>query len=63
MTQQVYKKIAFQGMRGAYSDLACRMAYPELETVPCVSFNAAFRAVKENRADLAMIPVDNSLAG
>lgn len=58
-----YKKIAFQGMAGAYSDLACRKAYPDLETIPCVSFEAAFRAVRENLADLAMIPVDNTLAG
>lgn len=50
-------------MAGAYSDLACRMAYPELETIPSVSFEAAFRAVQENTADLAMIPVDNTLAG
>jgi len=63
MMAKRYKKIAFQGMAGAYSDLACRMAYPELETVPSVSFDAAFRAVRENEADLAMIPVDNTLAG
>ena len=50
-------------MAGAYSDLACRKAYPELETVPCVSFEAAFQAVREKKADLAMIPVDNTLAG
>jgi len=50
-------------MAGAYSDLACRMAYPELETVPCVSFEAAFLAVRQKKADLAMIPVDNTLAG
>ena len=58
-----YKTIAFQGMAGAYSDLACRKTYPELETVPCVSFEAAFQAVHEKKADLAMIPVDNTLAG
>jgi len=58
-----YKTIAFQGMAGAYSDLACRKAYPELETVPSVSFEAAFQAVREKKADLAMIPVDNTLAG
>ena len=58
-----YKTIAFQGMSGAYSDLACRMAFPELEAVPSVSFDAAFRAVREKVADLAMIPVDNTLAG
>jgi prephenate dehydratase len=63
MTNRKYKTIAFQGMAGAYSDLACRKAYPELETVPCVSFDAAFRAVREGVADLAMIPVDNTLAG
>ena len=63
MTAGSYKTIAFQGMPGAYSDLACRMAYPDLETVSCVSFDAAFRAVREEQADLAMIPVDNTLAG
>ena len=58
-----YKSISFQGMPGAYSDLACRAAYPDLETVSCLSFDEAFRAVKEEKADLAMIPVDNTLAG
>ena len=63
MINSIYRKIAFQGMAGAYSDLACREVYPQLETVPCVSFEAAFQAVRERLADLAMIPVDNSLAG
>lgn len=63
MEKREYTTIAFQGMAGAYSDLACRIAYPELETVPTVSFDAAFRAVRQKTADLAMIPVDNSIAG
>ena len=63
MTDITYSTIAFQGMAGAYSDLACRAAYPELQTIPCVSFDAVFRAVREHDADLAMIPVDNTLAG
>lgn len=63
MKKSNYKTIAFQGMAGAYSDLACRTAYPELKTVSSVSFDAAFRAVREKAADLAMIPVDNTLAG
>lgn len=58
-----YTTIAFQGMPGAYSDLACRTAHPDLETLPCKSFEATFRAVKEKKADLAMIPVDNTIAG
>lgn len=60
---QNYKKIAFQGALGAYSDLACRTVFPELETMPCNSFDEAFTAVLEGQADLAMIPVDNTIAG
>lgn len=63
MNEQSYKKIAFQGAVGAYSDLACRTAFPDMETLPCNSFFEAFKAVREDKADLAMIPVDNTLAG
>lgn len=55
--------IAFQGVPGAYSDLACRHAYPGWTTLPCPSFEAAMLAVKDGRADLAMLPCENSLAG
>lgn len=55
--------IAFQGMPGAYSDLACRSAYPGWTTLPCPSFEAAMEAVREGRAGLAMLPCENSLAG
>ncbi len=58
-----YKKISFQGARGAYSDLACREAFPDLETVPCNTFEDAFAAVQSGATDLAMIPIDNTLAG
>ena len=60
---RTYKTIAFQGMPGAYSELAGKNAFPDLTTIPCVSFEAAFHAVHDGRADLAIIPVDNSLAG
>ncbi len=55
--------IAFQGAPGAYSDLACRNAYPGMTTLPCPSFEAAIAAVHEDRAELAMLPCENSLAG
>ncbi len=55
--------IAFQGMPGAYSDLACRSAYPGWTTLPCPSFEAAMEAVRDGRAGLAMLPCENSLAG
>ncbi len=55
--------IAFQGEPGAYSDLACRVAYPGMTTLPCPTFEAAIEAVKEGKAALAMLPCENSLAG
>ena len=55
--------ISFQGVPGAYSDLACRLAFPNMTTLPCESFEAVLDAVKEGRADLAMLPCENSLAG
>ncbi|MEQ8246541.1 MAG: prephenate dehydratase [Alphaproteobacteria bacterium] len=55
--------IAFQGYPGAYSHLACREAFPDLEALPCESFEDAFDAVKTGRAHLAMIPIENSVAG
>ncbi len=56
-------RIAFQGRPGAYSHMACRTHYPELEPLPCHSFEDAFAAVREGEARYAMIPVDNSVAG
>lgn len=61
--QRDYKSIAFQGAHGAYSDLACRSVFPDLKTLPCASFDEAFRSVSEGVADLAMIPIDNTIAG
>lgn len=58
-----YKKIAFQGAHGAYSDMSCRAVFPGLQTLPCDTFHEAFAAVREGCTDLAMIPIDNTIAG
>ena len=55
--------IAFQGRPGAYSDLACRTAFPGSPTLPCDTFELAIEAVHDGRAALAMLPCENSLAG
>ena len=55
--------IAFQGQPGAYSQLACQICYPDMPALPCAQFEDTFAAVSEGRARLAMIPVDNSVAG
>lgn len=56
-------KIAYQGEPGANSHIACIEAYPTYEPMPCGTFEDAFQAVAEGEAALAMIPIDNSVAG
>lgn len=55
--------IAFQGVAGAHSDLACRKAYPYMNTLACLTFEAVFEAVETGAAELGMIPIENSYAG
>ena len=57
------KKISYQGELGAYSHLACKEAMTDYECVPCRTFEAALNCVREEKVDLAMIPVENSVAG
>jgi prephenate dehydratase len=56
-------RIAFQGTLGAYSHQAGAEAFPELEGLPCKTFEGAIAAVREGRAELAMLPVENSTYG
>jgi prephenate dehydratase len=56
-------RIAFQGEPGANSDTACRDVYPSMEPLPCPTFEDAFIAVESGKADLAMIPIENTIAG
>lgn len=55
--------IAYQGEPGSNSDAASREVYPDLERLPCATFEDVFAAIDEGQADLAMIPVENSIAG
>ena len=56
-------RIAFQGEPGANSHLAARDAYPRMEALACPTFEDALAAVKSGGAKLAMIPIENSVAG
>ncbi|WP_084101112.1 prephenate dehydratase [Nocardioides luteus] len=56
-------RIAYQGEPGSNSHMVCQRHYPELESVPCASFEDVFATVEAGEASLAMIPIDNSLAG
>jgi prephenate dehydratase len=55
--------ISFQGELGANSHTACSEARPEWQALPCPTFEDAFAAVNEGTAGLAMIPIENSIAG
>jgi prephenate dehydratase len=56
-------KIAFQGELGAYSHQACREVFPDMEALPCPTFEEAMSAVRRGQARLAMLPVENSIYG
>ncbi len=55
--------ISFQGEPGANSHIACQEACPDHRPLPCPTFEDAFAAVEEGAAALAMIPIENSIAG
>lgn len=57
------RRIAYQGEPGANSHLVCKQHYPDAIAVPCASFEDVFAAVANGEAELAMIPIDNSIAG
>ena len=57
--------IAFQGVRGAYSELAARQFFPskKLTFTPCETFDGVFRAVERGTVPVGVIPIENSLTG
>ncbi len=63
MSSKSTPRIAFQGALGAYSHEVCLSAMPQAIPVPCRTFEGVFRAVNDGRADLAMLPVENSTYG
>lgn len=63
MTSDPKNTIAFQGERGANSHMACLEVFPQMNALPCATFEDVFAAVKEGQARLAMLPIENSLHG
>jgi prephenate dehydratase len=56
-------RVAFQGEPGAYSEQAVFNYFGEVETLPCESFDVMFDAVTSGKSDMALAPIENSLAG
>src|SRR4051812_16957283 len=57
------RTISYQGEPGANSHIICAQAYPDWVPLACPTFEDTFGAVTEGRAALAMIPIENSIAG
>ncbi|MEM6534555.1 MAG: prephenate dehydratase domain-containing protein, partial [Pseudomonadota bacterium] len=60
MTQQT---ITYQGERGSNSHIACLQCFPDHTPIACRTFEDAFALVERGEADMAMIPVENTIAG
>lgn len=55
--------IGFQGAKGANSEIACRQVFPNMEPISNETFEDVFNALDTGKIELAMIPVENTLAG
>ena len=54
---------AFQGVNGAYSEQAGKNVFPNVKSVPCATFEEMFACVRDGKADIALVPIENSQAG
>ena len=55
--------VSFQGDLGAYSNLAAKQLFPDMNFLPCRTFEDALAAVDEGDVKYAAIPIENSVAG
>lgn len=58
-------KVAIQGFPGSFHDMAARKFFPDylLEILACETFRDCFELVKDDKAALAIVAIENSLAG
>ena len=54
---------SFQGVNGAYSELAGNTIYPEAKSIACKTFEEIFESVRDDKATTAIVPIENSRAG
>ena len=59
----VNERVAFQGERGAYSEMATLQHFPNAELIPMKSFQEVFDSLKHSTANFAVVPVENSIEG
>jgi len=63
-SRSVERRIAFQGILGAYSEDAVYKFFGEgIKTLPCAEFEDVFGSVNKGDASHAVVPVENSMEG
>jgi prephenate dehydratase len=64
-SEQLQLRVAFQGERGAYSEMALGrfFGFEEAEPVPCRHFEDVFEAVLQGRVQRGLLPIENALTG
>lgn len=64
MKQKQQTKVAFQGARYAFSEMASRNFFGnDIECIPCKTFQNVFELVEKGDANYGVVPVENSLTG
>jgi len=56
-------RVAYQGEPGAFSEAAARELIPQAHLVPCATFPELLHAAESGRADIALLPIANRIAG
>ena len=57
------KTVYYQGVPGAYQELAARALFPQCEPVNVPTWEQVFRSVRDGAADVGVVPVENTTAG
>ena len=57
------KKIGYQGEAGANSHIACNLYDNNSSSIALKTFDEVFISLEKNEIDLAMIPIENTIAG
>ena len=58
------KRVAYQGLPGAYAELAARKSFPDdCRFLPSESFRSTVESVLSGEADFAVLPIENSSYG
>ena len=56
-------KVAFQGERGAYGEMATLQYFPDAKLLPLKSFQDVFDAAENGKVEYIVVPLENSIEG